>query len=332
MKAADASSVVERQRVLDFYQQTLLSRLNDKREGRIVVIQQRLHEDDLPGHLIESGQFKHLNLPAIAVKDEDIPLGFGQVHHRRKDDVLCPEREPLEILDQIRIDMGNFAFAAQYGQDPTPPGGNRIRLDWFGQYDASEERRREDFQFIAQSWDTALTAEPTSDFSVGMTWGFREDHWYLLDCHRARMDFPDLKREVLSLANRWIADIVLIELAGSGISLFQQLRQDDRRDWRYVGTQPLLDKATRVEAQTARLETRRFLLPDHARWLDELRRELLAFPMAKHDDQVDALTQFVEWASSPRGEARQQRNPQTGRPLLVRRKSLARPLSKGQST
>jgi predicted phage terminase large subunit-like protein len=328
MKAADASSVVERQRVIDFYQQTLLSRLNDKKEGRIIVIQQRLHEDDLPGHLIESGQFRHLNLPAIAIEDEDIPIGFGMAHHRQKDDVLCPEREPREILNQIRIDMGNYACAAQYGQDPTPPGGNRIRLDWFGQYDASEEPQREDFQFIAQSWDTALTAEPTSDFSVGMTWGFKEDHWYLLDCRRVRMDFPDLKREVLSLANRWTADAVLIEQAGSGISLFQQLRQDDRQAWRYLGTKPLLDKITRVEAQTARLETGRYLLPDQAPWLNELRRELLAFPMGKYDDQVDALTQFVEWASSPRGQARQRYDRGTGRPILVRRQPQ-RPLRAG---
>jgi predicted phage terminase large subunit-like protein len=326
MKALDASSDVERQRALDFYQQTLLSRLNDKKEGRIIVIQQRLHQDDLPGRLIESGQFKHLNLPAIATRDEDIPIGFGKVHHRLKDDVLCPERESRETLENIRKEMGNFAFATQYGQDPTPPGGNRIRWEWFGQYDACDELRREDFQFIAQSWDTALTAEPSSDFSVGMIWGFREDRWYLLDCRRARMDFPDLKREVLSQANRWMADIVLIELAGSGISLFQQLRQDDRRAWRYLGTQPLQDKITRLEAQTARLETGRYLLPNQAPWLDELRRELLAFPMGKHKDQVDALTQFVEWAASPRGEARQRRNPETGRPILVRRQSMARPM------
>lgn len=70
----------------------------------------------------------------------------------------------------------------------------------------------------------------------------------------------------------------------------------------------------------------RYLLPDQAPWLDELRRELLVFPMGKHDDQVDALTQFVEWAASPRGEARQRRNPETGRPILVRRQSIARPM------
>ena len=70
MKAADASSASERQRVKDFYEQTLLSRLNNQQTGRIIVIQQRLHEDDLPGYLIEKGQFEHLNLPAMATGSE----------------------------------------------------------------------------------------------------------------------------------------------------------------------------------------------------------------------------------------------------------------------
>lgn len=77
MKVGDAGSVVERQRVKDFYEQTLLSRLNDKAAGRVVIIQQRIHEDDLPGYLIEGGQFVHLNLPAIAVSQEKVPLGLA---------------------------------------------------------------------------------------------------------------------------------------------------------------------------------------------------------------------------------------------------------------
>lgn len=326
MKAADAASALERQRAFDYYQQTLLSRLNDKKDGCIIVIQQRLHEDDLPGRLIESGQFKHLNLPAIAVEEEDISIGFGRIHRRRKGDILCPEREPAHILEQLRLEMGNFAFAAQYQQDPTPPGGNRVRWEWFGQYDLDDDLSREGFQFIAQSWDTGLTAEPTSDFSVGMTWGFKEGNWYLLDCFRARLDFPDLKRTVLRLAQRWSADTVLIEQAGSGISLHQQLRQDDRHHaWRYVAVIPRLDKVTRLEAQTARLETGRYLLPNRVEWLEDLRRELLAFPNGRYDDQVDALTQFVEWSHSARGEARQRYNSATGRPFLVRPKLPPRP-------
>ncbi|UZF94882.1 phage terminase large subunit [Bosea sp. NBC_00550] len=318
MKAADANSPAERQRVRDYYEQTLLSRLNNKSEGRIIIIQQRLHEDDLPGYLLDTGQFTHLNLPAIAVEPQDIPLAFGKIKHREPRTALCPEREPLDTLEKLRIEMGAYVFSAQYQQDPTPPGGNRIRLEWFGTY--SGPVRREEFQWIAQSWDTALTAEPTSDFTVGTTWGFRDNRWHLLDVIRERLDFPELKRRVVGLANKWNADHVLIEHAGSGISLIQQLRHEETRYWRYHGTKPRLDKATRLEAQTARLETGQYLLPTEAHWLSEFRRELLAFPMGKFDDQVDSLVQFLEWSASPRASGfLVERHPETGRPLRVNR-------------
>ncbi|CAM5212711.1 hypothetical protein BTHI11S_03421 [Bosea thiooxidans] len=318
MKAADASSAAERQRVRDYYEQTLLSRLNNKVDGRIIVIQQRLHEDDLPGYLMQTGQFEHLNLPAIAREHEVIPLAFSKVKHRQPGTALCPEREPLETLEQLRIEMGAHVFSAQYQQDPTPPGGNRVRLEWFGSY--SGPVRREEFQWIVQSWDTALTAEPTSDFSVGTTWGFRDKRWHLLDVSRERLDFPDLKRRVAAMAHRWNADHVLIEYAGSGISLLQQLRQEENRPWRYHGAKPRLDKATRLEAQTARLETGHYLLPTEAPWLPEFRRELMAFPMGKYDDQVDSLVQFVEWSASPRTTGSLiERHPVTGRPLRINR-------------
>src|SRR4051812_16973477 len=100
-KAADAISPIERQRAKDYYEQTLLSRLNKKAEGQVVVIQQRLHEDDLPGYLIETGQYAHLNLPAIAIANEAIPIGLGKVWRRIKDEALCPEREPLDALHKL---------------------------------------------------------------------------------------------------------------------------------------------------------------------------------------------------------------------------------------
>jgi len=318
MKASDAGSPVERQRVRDYYEQTLLSRLNNKSEGRIIVIQQRLHEDDLPGYLIESGLFEHLNLRSIATDDETIALGLAGPKRRRKGEALYPEREPLPALERLRLEMGAYAFSAQYQQDPTPSGGNRLRWEWFGTY--SDEVRREDFQWVVQSWDTALTAEPTSDYSVGMTWGFRNDRWHLLDLVRERLDFPDLKRRVRGAAGRWNADVVLIEYAGSGIPLLQQLRQeDDRRPGRYGVMKPKLDKVTRLEAQTARLETGRYVLPTSTPWLESLRRELMAFPMGKHDDQVDSLVQFVEWSASPRVTGLVECDPRTGRPLRVNR-------------
>ena len=152
-----------------------------------------------------------------------------------------------------------------------------------------------------------------------MTWGFHDKQWYLLDLIRERLDFPDLKRRVRGAAEHWRADLVLIEYAGSGIPLVQQLRRDDPRGRRYGAYTPRQDKVTRLEAQTARLETGRYRLPADAPWLGEFRRELLAFPMGKYDDQVDSLVQFVEWSASARAEGFVERDPVTGRPRRVAR-------------
>lgn len=166
-----------------------------------------------------------------------------------------------------------------------------------------------------QSWDTALTAEPTSDFSAGLTWGFYRGNWHLLDVARERLDFPDLKHRVRGLARRWRVDLVLIEHAGSGISLLQQLRAEERGHCIYNGCRPRQDKRTRFEGQTARLESGRYWLPREASWLETFRRELLAFPHGRYDDQVDSMVQFLEWSGSPRGKGFVQRDPVTGRRL-----------------
>ena len=318
MKAGDAQSATERQRVKDFYEQTLYSRLNDKQTGRIVAIQQRLHEDDLAGYLIDKGDYVHLNLRAIADEDETLILNRGRPHHRRKGEALWPGGEPVSVLEEIRREIGSFAFSAQYQQNPVPPEGNRIRWQWFGTY--PERPSREAMQMVLQSWDTAVTAEPTSDFSVCLTWGFREGRWYLLDLFRARLDYPDLKRKVVELRTRWQAEKVIIEHANSGVPLFQELRQE-----RFEGVFPYtpeLNKETRLAAQTAKLETGDYLLPAEAEWLAAFKQELLAFPNGRHDDQVDSLAQFLDWTGSRHGRCWQERQLNGGRPVrrnIVRR-------------
>lgn len=311
MKAADAASETERQRVKDYYEQTLFSRLNEKRSGRIVAIQQRLHEDDFAGYLMDKGNFTHLNLRAIAEQDEAFELYFKRSHERRKGAALFPEVEPPATLEEIRREIGAFAFSAQYQQNPVPPEGNRIRWEWFGQYE--ERRPRAWFQRVVQSWDTAVTAEPTSDFSVCMTWGFREGRWYLLDLLRARYEYPELKRKVAALRDQWRADKVIVEYANTGIPLIREFRLEGLG--LLESYNPKIDKETRLAAQTAKLETGSYLIPKQAAWLDDLKRELLAFPNGKYDDQVDSLVQFLDWVGSRRGRGFMARDPRTGRPL-----------------
>src|SRR5271166_2596863 len=94
---------VARKKVIDWYGGTLVSRLNDKRTGAIIAVMQRLHEDDLAGHLLRQGGWAHLDMPAIALEDEAVDLGHGKIHLRRVGDVLHPERESLGRGDHLTI-------------------------------------------------------------------------------------------------------------------------------------------------------------------------------------------------------------------------------------
>jgi hypothetical protein len=122
MKAGDSQSVAERQRAQEFYDQSLFTRLNDKSNGRIIAIQQRLHEDDVAAHLIAKGTFTHLNLQAIAERDEQVPTGPKTYHYRKQGEPLFPQQEPLETLARMRIELGAFAFSAQYLRIPIQTG------------------------------------------------------------------------------------------------------------------------------------------------------------------------------------------------------------------
>lgn len=117
-----------------------------------------------------------------------------------------------------------MVFSAQSQQDPVTAEGNMIRMEWFGTYDEAPPRHL--FIKVLQSWDTGMTAASTSDWSVCTTWGFEfeEKKWYLLDVFRKRLDFSDLRRAVLDLRARYRADKIIMEKAGSGYALYQNLR------------------------------------------------------------------------------------------------------------
>lgn len=126
IKPDEAMSEPFRQGVNGWFQSTLSSRFNDKASGAIVLVMQRLHQDDLAGMLLETGVFEHLCLPAIALDDQSIPLTQSRTRYRSVGDVLHPERERVEVLERLKAQMGSIAFVAQYLQDPVSAEGNMI--------------------------------------------------------------------------------------------------------------------------------------------------------------------------------------------------------------
>lgn len=295
MKANEATSQVACDNARNWFDNTLVSRINNKATGKIISIQQRLSERDLTAYLLEK-DFAELRLPAIAEKDEFIAVGEDLFYHRKIGELLSPEREDAAVLERARTEMGVVAFSAQYQQNPVAPEGNLIQMQWFGSYD--EPPAREEFLKVIQSWDTGMSSAPTSDYSVCTTWGFHREtsKWYLLDVFRERLDYPDLKRAVIRLHRRWMADMVLIEDASSGKSLLQDFRVTRELIPRLV--RPNGSKEERFTGCLAEVEAGHFMLPNEAPWVESFRSEVRAFPRAAHDDQVDSFSQFVRFQLS----------------------------------
>lgn len=299
IKPDEAMSETTRANTLGWYRNTLVSRLNDKQRGAIVLVMQRLHEEDLAGYLLEAEEWQHLSLPAIADETRKIQVSAKRFHEFREGTALHPERESLEVLHRLKRTMGTARFSAQYQQSPVPAEGLHVKREWFRYYDENPTFQQGDR--IAQSWDTASKDGVFSDYSVCVTALLRRRQVYVLDVYRAKLQFPDLKRMVISHAVEWNAKVLLIEDAASGQQLLQILKREVHPGVpRPIGRKPEADKLSRFSAQTHFVEAGEMLLPKEASWLAEFQIELLGFPNRKHDDQVDALTQLLAWHSSQR--------------------------------
>lgn len=263
---------------------------------------QRLHEDDLVGHVLGQEHWEVVSFPAIAEQDEEhlieTPCGISRFT-RKAGDVLHPERESQATLEQIRLTLGEYHFAGQYQQAPAPAGGGMIKAEWFRTYALNELPAT--FDQIVQSWDTTNKVTELSDFSVCTSWGVRERRFYLLHVFRQRLNYPDLKRAVVEQARAHRATVVLIEDRASGTQLIQELVAQGLS---VKGCAPEHDKVMRLHAQSAAIENGFVFIPKEAPWLADYLHELITFPNAKHDDLTDSTSQFLAWVSLTETESR----------------------------
>ena len=294
-KADDVLSPHLRDEVIERMKNTLLSRLNDKKKGCIIVVMQRLHMDDLTGYLLEQGGWTVLNLPAIAEEYQEIPLGDGRVWKRSAGGVLLPEYESPDDLSQLRRSMGEFSFSAQYQQRPIPENGQIFQWDKFQFYENPPPFKNGDRYVM--SWDTAMKDGELNDWSVCTVWQVYQDkYYYLVDVIRKKMLYPDLLKTVYAAARKYPIVELLFEDAGSGTILYQEVSQKYKLPIDEVRCiKPEGNKATRAAAITNLIEEGRVFLPRQAEWLDQFRNELLQFPNGRHDDQVDSMVNFLRW-------------------------------------
>ncbi len=271
------------------YTGTAASRLNNPKKGRIIVVAQRLHMEDLPGQLAAMGGWQQLNLPLIATDDQEIELFPGKFIERPAGHILHEQRFGEEEIARLRSELGQRDFEAQYNQRPLPPGRALFKLEWLQRYDDPPELHQ--IQGVFQSWDTAYEIAEGNDYSVCSTWGVPGQRYYLLDIFRERLQFPDLERAVYRERDKWRSDLVIVEKAGPGISLYQNIARL-RNPWITVLV-PVGSKQDRASQQSPKFERGEVWVPKHAPWLKTFLDELASFPQGKHDDQVDSVIQFL---------------------------------------
>lgn len=291
-KPVDAQSDTLRNSLNQWFTNTLLSRLDNKATGIIILVMQRVHLHDLTGFLVDNSKdWTVLSLPAIAEIDERVEIGEGEYHARRVGEALHPRYETISTLEKLRTQMGSDIFSAQYQQSPVPAGGAMIKRDWLRYYDQLPERGYR--TKLIHSWDTAAKVGAQNDWSVCTTWLLVDNFFYLIDIIRGRYEYPQLRATAIALAQRDEPHKILIEDTSTGIALAQELRQSGIYTVKPVSVER--DKLGRLFVHQAKFEGGLVLFPRKAAFLAQLETELLTFPQGKHDDQVDSLSQALSY-------------------------------------
>lgn len=319
IKPEDANSDLIREKVNHWYESTLYSRLNDKKTGKILVIMQRIHQNDFTGYLLEIDKsFKLLRLPAIAEENEQWivknPITNRDIVYTRKiGEALHPNREDIIMLNKTKSTVGNYTFASQYQQNPTSRGASIIKPEWLQKTFKTDNYRLNWHVYpkihgkivkIIISWDTAMKAEQNNDYSACVVMAKTDmDEYLVLDVFRAKLEFPELLKKIKNYRDEIFEKTkylygykpeIIIEEAGSGFSIIQALKRD--YSIRAIKIKPENDKATRLKKISYLLEVGKVFFPeDKPEWWKDFERELLSFPNVKHDDQCDAFSQALSY-------------------------------------
>lgn len=276
----EANSETYREKVWDWYTDDLYTR--QEPGAAIILIMTRWHQDDLAGRILQSEDSKNwcvVNLPAEA--EENDPLG------REIGAALCPERYDLDALNSIKSVMGS-SYNALFQQRPSAIEGEIFKREWWKYFNPSA---LPSFKRIIQSWDTGFKTKEYNDYSVCTTWGMTDSGYYLLGRWKGKVEFPELKRLVISLANQYGPHQILIEDKASGQSLIQELQRESSLPIKAIKIDR--DKVARAHAVTPEIEAGNVFLPEGEKWLQDYTDVLSAFPNAAHDDDVDSTTQAL---------------------------------------
>lgn len=298
LKASDAKSKATKDTSNYIYDNAIFNRVNDVRTDKRIIVMQRLAQDDLTGHILETElPFEHLCLPLI-YEGTRFNSSIGFVDPRQEGELLWEERFPRKQMLDVRKALGERDFAGQYQQRPGAAEGNIFKKEWF-------ENRESPTNFIARfiSLDTAATTKETSAYSVAVVGELLPDYrLFIRHVWRDKVEFPQLQKKVEELSETWKFNLhsVVIENKSSGISLIQTLEQSFNEDVseKLVAFNPpsSLDKDGRCELASLWCENGSVILPppsESFEWLFDFEEELFLVPSSKYRDMSDAFAQLI---------------------------------------
>lgn len=315
----DALSEAEILNAKTTFLESLPTRVNDPDKSAIVIIMQRLHEEDTSGIVLSMKlPYEHLMLPMEFEPERRCKTSIGFVDPRKHDgELLFPERFSAKAVDALKVPLGEYGTAGQLQQRPTPRGGGLFKSKYINLWPA--DKKLPDLVFALQSYDTAFTEKTANDPTAQIALGVfkhpktHENCVILLDAWDENLNYPALRTKAIK-SYRAIyggtpgdqlhpgrrVDAVLIEEKGSGISLIQDMRRARLPVHSYNPGKA--DKYARAQAVLALFELGLLYIPESkhkpgqwATWAEAFVRQLttFGFGVSAHDDYVDTLTQAL---------------------------------------
>ena len=290
----EADSTLKRESTIDWYDHSLSTRLNDPETGAIVVIMQRVHEQDLIGHILEKEPdvWDRLILPARYEAEHPTPcqttLAFSDPRIE-EGALLWPDRISLEVLDKLEKTLGPRATAGQLQQRPSPKEGGMIKREWFQWYDTLPENCDK----FVQSWDLAFKDTKTSDFVAGVYAAKHEGNIYIEDGINSRLDCPGSVDAIQAMKTTHPkTSAIYIEDKANGPAVIQLLRNKLAG---LIAINPGQDsKESRAAAASAYIRSGNVFLKRNHPISDMIVEQCAGFPFGANDDLVDALMQLLK--------------------------------------
>lgn len=281
--AQEAGSKIRRDAIWEWFYSDALTRLAPG--AGVIIIMTRWHVDDLVGRVLQNAskddKWEVIKLPAIAEQDEEF---------RVKGDALFPTMYSKDyLLNNVKPFFGTRQWNCLYQQNPTSSNESILKLEWFQRYDSVPPSPSK----IVFSLDTAYQPEKHNDPSVCMVFYVYKNSYYIVDIWREQVIYPDLKRKLALMIDKYNPSEILIEKASSGQSLIQELKKSTRRPI-HAMIPSTGDKVLRIALQAGQIESGLVFIPNRASWLYDFETEVTQFPNANTDDQVDALSQFLK--------------------------------------